>query len=100
MSEESDPPEPKFSQIHYDRLIEGHKPWLEFRGAWMGEGDAWEAFEKDSPTEVATIRKAIKNWNTNARPTPALLDRAELNYMYLHGAHLESAHLVLLHADE
>ena len=49
-------PELKFSQEHYDRLMKGQGPWGEFLDAWKGEGDPWEAFEKDSPDEAAAIQ--------------------------------------------
>ena len=58
-------PEREFSQEHYDRLMKGQKPWVEFLGAWKGEGKPWEAFEKDSPEDAAVVRAAVKAWNRN-----------------------------------
>ena len=102
MSEESDLPEPtepegseperKFRQEHYDRLMKGQKPWLEFLGDWEGEDDPWEAFMKTNPGKAATVLNSIRNWNTD-RPQPAWLESAELSYTHLDGARLETAHL-------
>ena len=114
MSEEKDPPETaepeeskperRFSQEHYDRLMKGQEPWLGFRTDWKGEGDPWEAFEKDSPEDAAVIRDTVEAWNMDA-PTPALLDGADLRWAHLAGAdlkwaHLEGANLRFAHLEE
>ena len=87
-------PERKFSREHYDLLMEGQKPWLEFREAWQGEGDPWEAFEKDKPEGAAAIREAGEAWNRQG-PKPALLEGA-----FLVGAHLNRAHLRRAHMEK
>ena len=89
---EGSEPERKFKQEHYDRLTKGQEPWREFLGDWEGEGDPWEAFEKDSPDEAAAIREAVEAWNA-VLPQPAFLQWADLALVHLNGASLFKAHM-------
>ena len=89
---EKSEPERKFNQEHYDRLMKGQKPWLEFPRSRRGEGDRWGVFEKDRPDLASAIRKTVEAWNADP-PQTALLEGADLSGAHLEGVELRWAHL-------